>query len=109
VELGGVKIASGDMVHPVNAAANRDPARWNRPATFDPGRTKLAGHLAFNIGPRHCAGAHLSRLETTETVRALFAAFPDLALDEGAPPPRITGYVSRSWRPLHVRHAARPA
>jgi cytochrome P450 len=109
VELGGVKIASGDMVHPVNAAANRDPARWDRPATFDPGRTKLAGHLAFNIGPRHCAGAHLSRLETTETVRALFAAFPDLALDEGAPPPRITGYVSRSWRPLHVRHAARPA
>jgi cytochrome P450 len=109
VELGGVGIGAGDIVHPVNAAANRDPRRWERPAEFDPGRPHLASHLAFNVGPRHCAGAHLARLETSETVRALFRAFPDLEADPDAPAPTFAGYVSRAWRPLHLRHAPRPA
>jgi cytochrome P450 len=102
VQLGDVTIAAGEMVHPVNAAANRDPLRWERPAVFDPGRPRLASHLAFNVGPRHCAGAHLARLEVTEMVRALFAAFPGLAIDTSAPPPRMTGFVSRAWQPLHL-------
>lgn len=102
VQLAGVTIAAGDMVHPVNAAANRDPRRWERPATFDPSRPRLAGHLAFNIGPRHCVGAHLARLEVTEMARALFRAFPDLAIDPSVPAPRMTGYVSRAWQPLQL-------
>ena len=104
IELGGATIGAGDMVHPVNGAANRDPVHWERPDEFDPSRPRLAGHLAFNVGPRHCAGAHLARLQTTETVVALFRAFPDLAIDEDAPPPYFAGYVSRAWQPLHLRH-----
>ena len=104
VELGGETIRAGDMVHPVNAAANRDPAQWERPDEFDPSRPRLAGHLAFNVGPRHCAGAHLARLQAAETVTSLFAAFPDLALDEAAPEPTYSGFVSRAWRPLYLRH-----
>jgi cytochrome P450 len=107
VELGGVTIRAGDMVHPVNAAANRDPSRWEDPARFDPTRPRLASHLAFNVGPRHCAGAHLARLQAREIVRALFAAFPDLERDPEAPAPIYAGYVSRAWRPLHLRHAPR--
>jgi hypothetical protein len=107
VELGGVTIRAGDMVHPVNAAANRDPARWEEPVRFDPTRPRLASHLAFNVGPRHCAGAHLARLQTREIVRALLRAFPDLESDSGSPPPLYAGFVTRAWRPLHLRHAPR--
>ena len=40
---------------------------------------------------------------------ALWRAFPDLALDEAADPPIFAGYVTRTWRPLHLatRHALR--
>lgn len=105
VELGGVTIRAGEMVHPVNAAANRDPRHWERPDEFDPSRPHLAGHLAFNVGPRHCAGAHLARLQTTETIMALFHAFPDLALDERYEAAVFSGYVTRAWRPLHLRYS----
>jgi cytochrome P450 len=107
VELGGVTIRAGDMVHPVNGAANRDPVYWERPAEFDPGRPRLASHLAFNVGPRHCAGAHLARLQASEAVTALWRAFPDLALDPAAAPPTFAGYVTRTWRPLHLTFAPR--
>jgi cytochrome P450 len=107
VELGGATIRAGDMVHPVNGAANRDPEYWERPDDFDPSRPRLASHLAFNVGPRHCAGAHLARLQAVETVRALWRSFPDLTLDEGAPPPIFAGYVTRTYRPLHIRFVPR--
>ncbi|HYO42084.1 MAG TPA: cytochrome P450 [Candidatus Limnocylindrales bacterium] len=107
VELGGVTIGEGERVIPLIGAANRDPARWPDPDQFDPGRPRLASHLAFSVGPRHCAGAHLARLEATEAIVALFAAFPDLDRDPEAPPPGFLGFVSRAWRPLHLRHAAR--
>ena len=97
------------MVHPVNAAANRDPDHWERPEAFDPSRPGLAGHLGFAVGPRHCAGAHLARLQATETVSRLFAAFPDLELDPDAPEPGYLGYVSRAFRPLRLRHTPRDA
>ncbi len=107
VDLGGVLIRTGERVLAVDGAANRDPARWSEPARFDPGRPRLASHLAFGVGPRHCAGAHLARLEATEAIRALFAAFPDLEREPGAPAPAYLGFVSRAWRPLHLRHAVR--
>jgi cytochrome P450 len=109
VGLGGVTIRAGDMVHPVNGAANRDPAYWERPDEFDPARPKLASHLAFNVGPRHCAGAHLARLQAAEAVTGLWRAFPDLALDPDAPPPIFAGYVTRTYRPLHLTYAPRMA
>jgi cytochrome P450 len=104
VELGGATIRAGDRVLAVNAAANRDPARWERPAVFDPGRPRLWGHLAFNVGPRHCAGAHLARMEATEAIQGLWRAFPDLARAPGAPEPAPIGFVSRAWRPIPLVH-----
>ncbi len=108
VELGGVTILAGERVIAINAAANRDPARWERPAELDPDRPRLWGHLAFNVGPRHCAGAHLARMEATETIQGLFRAYPDLARvppGDGVPVPQSMGFVSRTWRPLALAHA----
>ena len=105
VEVEGVRIAGGERVIAINAAANRDPARWERPDELDPDRPRLWGHLAFNVGPRHCAGSHLARMEATETIQALFRAYPDLerAPEAGATQP--IGFVSRAWRPVSLRHS----
>ncbi len=105
--LGGVAIAAGERMIAVNAAANRDPGRWRDPARFDPSRPRLFSHLAFNVGPRHCAGAHLARIEAFEAVVGLFTAFPDLALAADTPPSRSVGLVSRAWRPIELVRARR--
>jgi cytochrome P450 len=105
VELAGVPIAEGERVIAVNAAANRDPLRWERPDELDPSRPRLWGHLAFNVGPRHCAGAHLARMEASEAILGLWRAFPDLARAPGSLMPVPIGFVSRSWRPLPLVHA----
>ncbi len=104
VELGGVRIRAGQRVIAVNGAANRDPERWEHPGELDPTRPRLFGHLAFNVGPRHCAGAHLARLEATEAVRGMFRAFPDLVRAPGTGDPSPIGFVSRAWRPLTLVH-----
>ena len=54
------------------------------PDELDPDRPRLWGHLAFNVGPRHCAGAHLARMEATEAMLGMWRAFPDLARAPGA-------------------------
>jgi len=105
VQIGGVRIVRGERVIAINAAANRDPARWERPDELDPGRPRLWGHLAFNVGPRHCAGAHIARMEATEAILGLWRAFPDLARVPGAPMPEPVGFVSRAWRPVPLVHA----
>jgi hypothetical protein len=104
LDLAGVRIAAGERVIAVNAAANRDPARWERPDELDPDRPRLWGHLAFNVGPRHCAGAHIARMEATEAILGLWRAFPDLARTPGDPPPNPIGFVSRAWRPIKLVH-----
>ncbi len=109
VTLGGVQILEGERVIAVNAAANRDPARWERPEILDPDRPRLWGHLAFNVGPRHCAGAHLARMEATEAIAGLWAAFPDLDRAPGAAEPTPVGFVSRAWRPVALTHSRVPA
>ncbi|MDQ3492963.1 MAG: cytochrome P450 [Chloroflexota bacterium] len=105
VDLDGVTIEAGQRVIAINAAANRDPARWERPGTFDPGRPRLWGHLAFNVGPRHCVGAHLARMEAIEALLGLWRAFPDLRAAAGSPDSTPRGFVSRVWRPIHLVHA----
>jgi hypothetical protein len=105
VLLAGTAIAAGDRVHPVNAAANRDPARYGRPDSLDLDRRGFASHLAFNVGPRHCVGAALARLEAAEAIAALLRRVPRIALDPTREPPRYAGFVSRSFRPLWIRPA----
>jgi cytochrome P450 len=104
VAIAGVAIPAGDRVIAINAAANRDPARWERPAELDPTRRRLYGHLAFSVGPRHCAGSHLARMEASEAIRGLFRAFPDLDAAPGQPETRPIGFVSRAWRPISLVH-----
>ena len=105
VGIAGVRIGAGERVIAVNGAANRDPVRWERPAQLDPSRARLFGHLAFSVGPRHCAGSHIARLEATEAIQGMFRAFPDLARASDPADTNPVGFVSRAWRPISLMHA----
>jgi cytochrome P450 len=94
VTLQGIEIPAGAVVHPCFGAANRDPARWDRPDEFDPARP-LQRHLAFGNGPHICLGMHLARAEIVTAIDALLDRLPDLRLDPAADPPRIIGLYER--------------
>jgi cytochrome P450 len=94
VTLHGVDIPAGAVVHPCYAAANRDPARWDDPDTFDPHRPART-HLAFGSGPHVCVGMHVARAEIHAGVGALLDRLPGLRLDPDAEPPRIIGMYER--------------
>ncbi|ONH25082.1 cytochrome P450 [Pseudofrankia asymbiotica] len=93
-ELGGVAIPAGSVVHLCFAAANRDPARWERPDEFDPSRP-LGAHLGFGGGPHICLGMHVARAELHTAIDALLDRLPGLRLDEAAEQPRIVGMYER--------------
>jgi cytochrome P450 len=101
VELGGQVIHAGERVHPMNAAANRDPRHYSDPDTINPQRKPLRDHLAFNVGPRFCVGAALARAEGAEAIAQLLAEFSDIAPDPQAQPPRFVGHMPRSHEPLN--------
>jgi len=73
-----VDIASSQQVLVVIAAANRDPAVFDQPNQFRPGRGGPAP-LTFGYGAHYCLGAALARLETTAALRRILARKPVLA------------------------------
>jgi len=79
VTLHGVTIPKGAPVVPLLGAANRDPAVFEDPDTFDITRSPNK-QLAFGHGPHYCLGANLAKLETRIALTKLFDRFPDLSL-----------------------------
>jgi cytochrome P450 len=71
VELCGKKIAKGDRVVAVLAAANRDPAKFPDPDTLDLARADNR-HLAFGWAAHFCFGAALGRMEAQIAFPILF-------------------------------------
>jgi cytochrome P450 len=77
--LADQEVKAGDIVYPMNAAANRDPRRWVDADRFDIQR-ELKTHLAFGYGPHLCLGAPLARLEAKVAIRELLRLAPDYEL-----------------------------
>jgi cytochrome P450 len=102
IRLGGAAIRAGDQVTVSIAGANRDPATFRDPGSFDVRRRNAGRHLAFAHGPHFCLGAHLARLEAQVAVDAVLARLPGLRLDPRYPgAPR--GLVFRKPPDLRVR------
>lgn len=75
----GVDIPRAAIVLPLLASANRDPAEFADPDTFDITRTPNR-HLAFGKGAHFCLGANLARMETRVAITNLITRFPGLRL-----------------------------
>jgi hypothetical protein len=83
VEIGGVALAAGSSITLGIGAANRDPARFERPDVLDLARSPNR-HLAFGTGPHQCVGMNVARLEGRIAIGRFLARFPKFAL-AGAP------------------------
>ena len=77
--VGDARVAKGDTLMLLLAAAHRDPAVNDRPDEFDPDRESLR-HLAFGLGPHFCLGAPLARLEAAVALSAVTRRFPQARL-----------------------------
>ena len=82
--LGGHEFKGGSMVMLRYAAANRDPAKYPEPDTFDVERSNARSHLAFGKGIHMCVGNMLSRKEMTVAFETLVARLDNIRLREGA-------------------------
>jgi cytochrome P450 len=101
-ELAGVRIKKDDLLLPLHASANRDAGKYAAADEVDLRRRAPRDHLAFSFGPRTCAGQALARAEIEETMAMTLERLPDLRLDPDAEPPRLRGFLLRSYRPLHA-------
>ena len=84
LEFEGIHFRKGDVIGMLLGAANRDPARFANPNSFDPFRTDGA-NVSFGAGIHFCIGAPLARIELQVAFRELFRRLPHLRLAE---PPR---------------------
>jgi cytochrome P450 len=77
--IGDVTIPAYAQVIVSLAAANRDPARYRDPETFDVSRDD-GSNLAMGHGIHHCLGAPLARMEARIAFTALLTRFPAMRL-----------------------------
>ncbi|MFJ9585469.1 cytochrome P450 family protein [Streptomyces acidicola] len=104
--IGGQRIAPGDPVLVVLAAADRDPARFAEPDLLDLSRRDNQ-HLGYGHGIHYCLGAPLARLEGRTAIETLLRRLPDLRL--AADPADLRwrgGLIMRGLRDLPVRFTA---
>ncbi len=99
VGFGGVELPAGSFITLGIAAANRDPAVFERPDELDIGRDPNR-HLAFGQGAHACSGMNVARLEGRLAIGALAARYP--RLDLAGPPERDRRVRFRGFRRLPV-------
>ncbi|MFI9050118.1 cytochrome P450 [Streptomyces sp. NPDC053427] len=100
--LGGQRIAEGDPVLVVLAAADRDPTRFAEPDVLDLTRRDNQ-HLGYGHGIHYCLGAPLARLEGQAALATLLTRLPDIRL--AAEPGDLRwrgGLIMRGLRSLPV-------
>jgi cytochrome P450 len=91
VELGGERLARGDLAIAVIGSANRDESQFADADTLDLARAENR-HVGFGRGPHYCLGAPLARLETAIALASLLERLPNLRLAIAA--------QDLYWRPI---------
>lgn len=101
--IAGVEVPAGSQVMVMIAAANRDPAYFDRPDEVSLGDGSTRPHIAFGKGIHFCVGAALSRLEAEIGVNALLDRFGSIRLrDEDFVPTYADNAILRSLLELPV-------
>jgi cytochrome P450 len=105
--LEGIAIKKGDMVIPMWAGANWDPAVFPNPEQFDIDRPNTKPHMGFGFGPHFCAGAELARIEARVAFEELLARLGNITLDrEASDLTHLPSFASHGYRKIGLRFAA---
>ena len=100
--LEGIRLPKGARIGVVLGAANRDPAVFEDPESYNLHRPKKP-HLGFGGGTHFCAGTWVARAQVAQVaLPALFARFPKLCLDPSAETVDA-GWVFRGMLKMPVR------
>ncbi len=96
IEVGGRNLRPGRALLLVLGSGNHDEAAYADPDQLDIGR-RPNPHLSFGGGAHHCLGVALARAQAAIALRAMVAAFDDIA--PAAPPvvrehPNLRGFTS---------------
>lgn len=81
-QVGGVDIPAGSFLYIANAAANRDPRRFENPGEFQVERDNARLHVAFGRGRHTCPGAPLARAEGVVALNRMFDHTRDIRISE---------------------------
>jgi cytochrome P450 len=103
VEVSGAAVRRGELVRVSLTAANRDPAVFADPDTFDARRANVRAQLSFAKGPHVCVAMDLARLEARVALRTLAIRLPDLRVARQSEP---RGLVFRKPPALWVRDSS---
>lgn len=110
VTVGGVDLPAGTTVMLVNAAANRDPARYPDPDVFDPERVNARTHVTFGRGVHSCPGAPLARTEAVVGLTRLLDRTATIEIDAEHHGPAgdrsyqyVPTFILRGLTRLHIR------
>jgi len=79
IEIQGVTIPKGELVLPLLASGNRDPAQFKNPDDFDIFRKNARQYLTFGYGIHTCIGATLARLEIHIALETLLSAYREIS------------------------------
>lgn len=104
VTINGRDLPSGTPVVAWLPAANRDPAEFDDPDTFRPGR-KPNRHITFGHGVHHCLGSALARIELSVVLRVLAERVSRVELVNE--PIWLRAIVVQGYRELPVRFRGR--
>ncbi len=80
-EFFGQRLARGDVIMGLTAAANADPTAFDQPDELRLDRFPNQ-HLVFSSGIHFCLGMQLARVETQSALRRLYLRYPNLAMAE---------------------------
>ncbi len=103
VEISGVTIPAGSILHVRYGAANRDDEAFDHPDDFDVTRAHVMRHMSFGQGPHACVGAPLARQEMVTAFERLLARLDDIYLDAGTEPESNEGLLFYSFKTLPIR------
>jgi cytochrome P450 len=81
VELGGVRLRTGDRVLVWLPGTNFDPSVFAEPDILDIERPNARRQMAFGEGVHFCAGHYLGKVEVEIFLEELFARMPDYQID----------------------------
>jgi hydroxylation protein CepL len=104
VTINGRDLPAGTPVVAWLPAANRDPAEFDDPDTFRPGRSPNR-HIAFGHGLHHCLGSALARIELAVVLRELARRVSQVDLMKE--PTWLRAVVVQGYRELPVRFIGR--